>query len=70
MRPIGADSIEPNLIALKPDREREIAQTIPGLGVDCAQLRWLPGKHRFGFWTALIDPVTGKPLKYLPIDPY
>lgn len=33
-------------------------------------VRWLPVKHRRGFWTALIDGDTAKPLAYLPLDPY
>ena len=34
------------------------------------QLRWLPVKHSKGFWTALIDADSGRPVGYLPIDPY
>lgn len=34
------------------------------------RIRWLPVKHKAGFWTVLIDVGTGRPLKYLPLDPY
>jgi hypothetical protein len=30
----------------------------------------LPVRHRNGFWTALIDTVSGLPVRYVPIDPY
>jgi hypothetical protein len=30
----------------------------------------LPVRHRNGFWTALIDTSTGKPVDYVPVDPY
>lgn len=32
--------------------------------------RWLPVKHKKGFWTALIDERSGLPVDYLPLDPY
>ncbi len=37
---------------------------------DAARLRWLPVKHRRGFWTALLDLQTAKPVAYIAIDPY
>lgn len=39
-----------------------------GLGMDAA--RWLPVHHRNGFWTAIIDPQSGRPLSYAAVDPY
>lgn len=33
-------------------------------------LLWLPVKHAKGFWTALLDPNTGRPVRWLPLDPY
>lgn len=30
----------------------------------------LPVKHAKGFWTALLDPDTGRPVRWLPVDPY
>jgi hypothetical protein len=34
------------------------------------RLRWLPVRHREGFWTALIDPDDGRPVGYVAMDPY
>ena len=34
------------------------------------KLVWLPVKHRHGFWTALLDPQTGRPVSWLNLDPY
>jgi hypothetical protein len=39
-------------------------------GIPAERLRWLPVHHRKGFWTALIDQQTGKPVGYAPVDPY
>jgi hypothetical protein len=35
-----------------------------------AGVKWLPVKHKKGFWTALIDEQSGKVIDYLAIDPY
>ena len=37
---------------------------------DAQRLVWLPVRHSKGFWTVLLDPETGRPLHWLPIDPY
>jgi hypothetical protein len=34
------------------------------------RLRWLPVHHRRGFWTVLIDNESGRPVAYVPFDPY
>ena len=34
-------------------------------GIPAERLRWLPVRHRKGFWTALIDIETGKPVRYV-----
>ncbi len=39
-------------------------------GIPAERLRWLPVRHRNGFSTALIDIETGKPVRYVEIDPY
>jgi hypothetical protein len=39
-----------------------------GIAPDAAL--WLPVHHRRGFWTAIIDPATGRPLSYAAVDPY
>jgi hypothetical protein len=33
-------------------------------------VRWLPVRHIKGFWTALIDTQSGRPVAYVPFDPY
>lgn len=33
-------------------------------------VRWLPVKHKRGFWTALVDAQNGQPLAYFDLDPY
>jgi hypothetical protein len=43
------------------------------VGDDAASLassKWLPVKHKSGFWTALVDASSGYPTHYLPLDPY
>ncbi len=54
----------------KPGEKPLIKAAISELKKDEATLRWLPVKHSFGFWVALVDYETGRPLTYLPIDPY
>jgi len=52
--------------ASKPLLEAAIA----GLEVPAANVAWLPVHHFRGFWTALIDTRSGKPLTYVDLDPY
>ena len=40
------------------------------LAIPATRVRWLPVHHRKGFWTALIDSESGKPLAYIDLDPY
>jgi len=40
------------------------------LQVPAERVRWLPVRHRLGFWTALLDAENGKPLRYVKFDPY
>lgn len=40
------------------------------LGLTPERVHWLPVRHREGFWTALIDTADGRPLGYVPFDPY
>jgi hypothetical protein len=37
---------------------------------DAEKLVWLPVRHSKGFWTVLLDPDSGRPMQWLPIDPY
>ena len=34
------------------------------------RVRWLPVRHRLGFWTALVDTADGKPIDWVAFDPY
>lgn len=52
--------------AAKPLLDGAIAES----GVPLERLRWLPVAARLGFWTALIDVQTGKPVAYAQVDPY
>ena len=51
-------------------RSRCSTRRAPGIGMPAERLRWLPVRHRNGFWTALIDTDNGKPLAYVDFDPY
>lgn len=52
------------------DAEPLIAEALGNDPAERASVRWLPVKHKSGFWTALIDEATGYPSHYLPLDPY
>ena len=53
-----------------PDAIEPLTQAARKLNTSADQLRWLPAKHKRGFWTALLDAKTLRPVTYLPIDPY
>lgn len=59
-----------DLVAREPENTAVVESAVREIGRDEETLRWLPVRHRFGFWVALIDAESGKPLRYLPIDPY
>jgi hypothetical protein len=40
------------------------------LRIPLERVRWLPVRHIKGFWTALIDTQSGRPVAYVPFDPY
>jgi len=46
------------------------AAAVQALHIPPERVRWLPVRHRKGFWTALLDAETGKPLRYVKFDPY
>lgn len=54
----------------EPEHATAISGAVQDIGREEDRLRWLPVRHRFGFWVVLIDDKSGKPLRYLPIDPY
>ena len=53
-----------------PEAKPLIAAAAAQLPIPVEKLVWLPVKHRKGFWTALLDPETGRPVHWLPVDPY
>jgi hypothetical protein len=53
-----------------PEAKALISTAAAELAVPVERLSWLPVKHRRGFWTALLDPETARPVSWLPVDPY
>jgi hypothetical protein len=56
------------LIKRHPEAQTLISEGMRGK--DAAQSFWLPVKHSRGFWTAIVDPDTGRPTDFIPLDPY
>jgi hypothetical protein len=59
-----------DLIKRHPEAQEPLARAEHKLGTSPDELRWVPVKHKQGFWTALLDTKTWQPLEYLPVDPY
>jgi hypothetical protein len=53
-----------------PEAKPLVSGAAAQLQIPVEKLVWLPVKHRKGFWTALLDPDTGRPVYWLPVDPY
>jgi hypothetical protein len=53
-----------------PEAKPLIAEALPGIDVPADRLAWLPVRHLRGFWAAIIDTQTGKPVAYVAVDPY
>lgn len=53
-----------------PEAKPLISSAAAQLQIPVEKLVWLPVKHRSGFWTALLDRDTGRPVSWLPVDPY
>jgi len=58
------------LLQRKPDARAAAEAMAQQLGRPVDGLLYLPVAGRNLFWTALIDPASGLPLEYLPVDPY
>jgi hypothetical protein len=58
------------LMARFPAEKPRFDQALRKLETPPDRVRWLPVHHRAGFWTALIDTQDGKPVGYVPMDPY
>lgn len=53
-----------------PEAKPLVSTATAQLQIPVERLVWLPVKHRSGFWTALLDSDTGRPVSWLPVDPY
>jgi hypothetical protein len=53
-----------------PEAERLFGAASRATKLPAERIRWLPVRHRKGFWTALVDFETGKPVRYVDYDPY
>ncbi len=58
------------LLQRKPEARAAAEAMAQQLGRPVDGLLYLPVAGRSLFWTALIDPSSGMPLDYLPVDPY
>ena len=54
----------------KPASSTLLPAALEGVDVPAERLGWLPVRHFRGFWTAIIDTDTGKPVAYIDLDPY
>ena len=52
-----------------PDAEPLISKAAAQLQIPVEKLVWLRVRHSKGFWTALLDPDSGRPVCWLPVDP-
>jgi hypothetical protein len=53
-----------------PEAKPLVAEAKTQISMPIEKLVWAPVKHRRGFWTALLDPESGRPVYWLPLDPY
>jgi hypothetical protein len=53
-----------------PEARPLVSDAIVQLQTPVEKLAWLPVKHRNGFWTVLLNRETGRPVSWLPMDPY
>jgi hypothetical protein len=53
-----------------PSSKPVLAEALAAGGLDADRVRWLPVGSNQGFWTALIDAQTGRPVRYIPYDPW
>lgn len=58
------------LEARHPESRATLAAAVAEAGVPAERLRWLPVRARLGFYTALVDVETAKPVSYALFDPY
>lgn len=54
----------------KPQAKAMLESAAADSGVPAERLAWLPVHHFKDFWTVLIDTADGKPVAWVPLDPY
>jgi len=59
-----------DLVKKKPDVQPLIEAAMRDIKLPADRVRWVPAHHSRGFWTALIDIDSGKPVGYVDFDPY
>lgn len=60
----------PALIARQPAHAAVLADAARATGLPADSLRYLPVHGRSTIWTALLDPQTLRPVRFVPVDPY
>lgn len=53
-----------------PDAKPQVEAALKELGIARERLRWVPIRSPRAFWTALLDSDTGRPIRYLPVEPF
>jgi hypothetical protein len=53
-----------------PEAKARLEAARAAAGIPDSRLRWLPVRYDQVFWTALIDTQTGRPVRYVDLDPY
>jgi hypothetical protein len=54
----------------KPEAGPLLQSALHDVQLPRERLEWLPVRHFRGFWTAIIDETTGRPVAYIDLDPY
>jgi hypothetical protein len=54
----------------QPESKAAISEFLRDAEGSADALAWLPVHYRGVFWTALVDTNTGRPVGYVPVDPY
>lgn len=58
------------LAAHKPEAKALLDDVIAESKAGVGDLAWVPLRYKDVFWTAVVDTRDGKPVEYLPVDPY
>lgn len=58
------------LLDSKPQQAAVIEEALTSAGLKADDARYLPVVSRQAAWTAILSPQNGRPLRFLPIDPF